>query len=275
MLTFLFWNLNGKNLAASLARLASKHSVDVLILAEATAPEVVPDSLLPVLNASAPLPLFSLAPDQCERIQMYTRFAPSLAVPVSEDAFHMIRHIRFPDRPDFLLVAAHLPSKLRDSEKSQYDEMLVFVREIQRMEAQVGHTRTIVVGDLNMNPFEYGVISAMRLHGVSSKTIARKGARKIRGKVYPFFYNPMWSRFGDQPERPPGTYHYRIASHECYFWNVFDQVLIRPSLLDFWDDRNLEVLTSDGEVNFLSRRGGLPGGRNRSDHLPLLFKLDL
>ena len=34
MLTFLFWNLNGKPLQHTLAKLAARHQVDVLILAE-------------------------------------------------------------------------------------------------------------------------------------------------------------------------------------------------------------------------------------------------
>ncbi len=95
------------------------------------------------------------------------------------------------------------------------------------------------------------------------------------GKEYPFFYNPMWRHYGDYTDQPPGTYYYTKSDHVCYFWNIFDQVLLRPSLLDYWEDERLRILTDDGVNKFLSKSAGLPGGRERSDHLPILFKIDI
>jgi hypothetical protein len=54
---------------------------------------------------------------------------------------------------------------------------------------------------------------------------------------------------------------------------MFDQVLIRPDLLDYFDIQDLRILTSDGDTNFLSRNG-IPR-KEISDHLPLIFKLNL
>jgi len=56
-------------------------------------------------------------------------------------------------------------------------------------------------------------------------------------------------------------------------WYMFDQVLIRPDLLDYFDIQDLRILTSDGDTNFLSRNG-IPR-KEISDHLPLIFKLNL
>lgn len=60
-----------------------------------------------------------------------------------------------------------------------------------------------------------------------------------------------------------------------FSWNMFDQVLIRPELLPYFRTKELEILTGDGETSFLTARSGVPGAQNGSDHLPIVFKLNL
>lgn len=81
----------------------------------------------------------------------------------------------------------------------------------------------------------------------------------------------MWSLFGDGSPGPAGTYYYHNAQHTEYFWNMFDQVLIRPELLDSFKNEDLEIIDSDGSRSFLSANG-LPIA---SDHLPVFFRLNL
>jgi hypothetical protein len=107
-----------------------------------------------------------------------------------------------------------------------------------------------------------------------TREIALRGTRTVAGNKYPFFYNPMWSHFGDADESPPGTYYYTSAEHKMFFWNMFDQVLIRPYLIDLFQNETLKILNTDGTVSFLSERG-LPDSSVVSDHLPILFKLNL
>ena len=55
---------------------------------------------------------------------------------------------------------------------------------------------------------------------------------------------------------------------------MLDQVLLRPALLDFFRNEDLKILTTDGVTRFLTDRG-LPNATAVSDHLPLLFRLNL
>src|SRR5258705_387564 len=130
--------------------------------------------------------------------------------------------------------------------------------------------KAAILVDLNMNAFEMGVIQADGLHGVMTQAIARKRHRPIGDEVYPYFYNPMWGRFGDTTKGPPGTYYATTSSRDEYFWHTFDQVLIRPDLLDSFDEAELQVLTDCGGIEFL-RESGIPDDSRASDHLPLLF----
>ncbi len=111
---------------------------------------------------------------------------------------------------------------------------MVLSNSIKSAEKKFSHSRTILVGDLNMNPFERGVVSANGLHAVMSQEIAEEKELVIQGKTYPFFYNPMWSMMGDVSPGAAGTYFYRNAEHTVYFWNTFDQVLVRQELLEYF-----------------------------------------
>ncbi len=111
-----------------------------------------------------------------------------------------------------------------------------------------------------------------------SRSIAGERSRTVLTNPYTFFYNPMWSRMRESFNvqtgiySPPGTYYYRNSDHICYFWNTFDQVLIRPDLLERWDDESLQVISSVLDTSFLTPARH-PGGKHGSDHLPILFKL--
>jgi hypothetical protein len=144
---------------------------------------------------------------------------------------------------------------------------------IREIESRIGHSRTVLVGDLNMNPFEEDMISANGWHAVMTRDIARKGTRVVQKEAYPFFYNPMWGHFGDDTQGPPGTYYRWKGSLSEYFWHIWDQVLIRPDLLELFDGASLQILTECRSISFV-KSSGIPNAR-LSDHLPLLFALEI
>jgi hypothetical protein len=125
-----------------------------------------------------------------------------------------------------------------------------------------------------MNPFEPGVVNANALHGVMTRRIAERNVRVVQGKQYQFFYNPMWGLLGDATPGPPGTYYKARSEHMCHFWNMFDQVLIRPDLLHLFSNEDLEILESNGHTSLLSVQG-VPDADVASDHLPVFFRLNL
>jgi hypothetical protein len=270
MVSFLFWNINGKALQRSIARLARLYEVDVIMLAEC---EIEADTLLGELNKER---RFHYSPGiGCKKIEVFTQFPREFIQPVDETDRLTIRHLRPPGLTDILLAVIHFSSKLYWKETSQAAECMVLSDSIKSAEHKVGHSRTVLVGDLNMNPFEDGMVNANGLHGVMSQSIARKGTRFVQSREYPFFYNPMWGLFGDGTPGPSGTYYYdKSSEHTMFFWNMFDQVLIRPDLLSRFDNKGLEILESDGEVPFLSDTG-LPDTNVASDHLPVIFRLAL
>lgn len=143
---------------------------------------------------------------------------------------------------------------------------------IRRTEEVLRHKRTVVVGDLNMNPFEDGVIGTEGFHATMCRRIASKRGRRVHGEHYDYFYNPMWSLLGDYPDGPPGTHFHRHGEHVELFWNMYDQVLIRPDLLPNFNNNTLRIATTDG-VESLVSSNGVPLREKLSDHLPIMFSL--
>jgi hypothetical protein len=57
-----------------------------------------------------------------------------------------------------------------------------------------------------------------------------------------------------------------------YFWHLYDQVLLRPVLMDGL--RELKILDAEGSTSLLGGQG-YPNRAVGSDHLPILFRLEL
>ncbi len=276
MLTFLFWNLKRNNLAVNLRNLAILHDVDILILAEFPEDSSLSTDLLISFSIGGKNIQFKKIDLTCSKIQIYQRVSTkSLSIkPIEESHRYVMATIKFQNNEKFLMVATHLLSLLYVSEDTQNYELTFLGQEIEKIEKKIKHTRTLLVGDFNMNPFAKGMVSAGGIHGISSQKIAAKKTRIVQGREYPYFYNPMWNFLGDINSKNQGTYHYRKADHLCYFWNTFDQVLIRPDLFDVWDRDFLQIVVSDGQ-NDLINDNGIPIGKHLSDHLPILFRLNL
>lgn len=268
MPTFAFWNVDGKAPAAKVAALAHEWDTDILVLAENT---IAIPALLQELNKGAER-LYFRDIGQSDRLTILTRFQSERSSLIRDSFGVSIRHYKMPIGASFLLVAVHLSSKLW---KKTEDQILATTRLagfIRDAEQAVGHSRTIVIGDLNMNPFEAGVVGAGGLHGVMDRSIASGVSRIVQGEPYTFFYNPMWAILGSQGSLPPGSYFYNSGAEVNYFWNVFDQVLVRPTLLDSLSTESVTVVTEIQGATLLTDRGR-PNRDEFSDHLPLVCRL--
>ncbi len=269
MTNFLFWNINRKPIGGLIAALVEDHRIDVLMLAEC---EIEPVDMLRSLN-SGEIPRFHFAPSASESVQVFIRFSDQFLRELRSGSRYSIRELALPGRVSVLLAMLHFPSLLQVDENSQTMEATIVSRKVRLAEDETGHKRTVLIGDLNMHPFSDGLVGAAALNAVMHRETARRGSRKLRGELYPFFYNPMWNHYGDE-QGTAGTYYYAKEDHVAYYWHMYDQVLVRPALLERFPVSGVTIPTSAGGFPLLDRKGH-PDKSAGSDHLPIVFSLDL
>lgn len=192
----------------------------------------------------------------------------------SEESRIQTRRITLPFEKDISLVMIHYQSKREWNEVDQDAHLPVLKYYIDQLEQNVGHDRTIILGDFNMNPFQAGMVMSTGLHATMDKITAKEGSRIVAQKKFKYFYNPMWSFFGQEGKgEVNGTYYYRSAKPITYFWNIFDQVILRPSLIDVFNEKNLQIITAIKEQKLITSKGRID--ETISDHLPVVFELNI
>ena len=153
---FLYWNLYNRDLSDLIAEISIEKDIDVIILSECR------------FDIAKFLITINEALDRKYRYHkgfiddpiIFTRFLTNSVEPLFDEKGISIKKIFHPLGIDFLLVTLHLQSKLFKENIDQIYKTSRVREIIEENEELIGHRRTIVVGDLNMNPFEDGVISA-------------------------------------------------------------------------------------------------------------------
>ncbi|SEK87506.1 Endonuclease/Exonuclease/phosphatase family protein [Chitinophaga rupis] len=267
-----FWNLNNQDLTDLLYDLVEEQNIDLLFLAEC---DLKPGDVLRKLNRSNNA-FYFCAGINCDKIQIYTRFKDSLLGLLSETRRITARDLYSPVLNNSItLLCLHLPSKVNWTGDDQAAYLLGVKSFIDSVESLVGHKRTVVFGDFNMHPFEHGLVQNTGFHTTMEKAIAKRLSRKVDGIDYDFFYNPMWSFLGDLGRgEVSGTHYYSPAKPISYHWNLFDQVIMRPELIDYFDDDYLDIITAIKGTRLLTK-AGIIDAKHFSDHLPIKFSYKL
>ena len=271
-LNFLFWNTNRKPLINEIANIAKHHKIDVILLAEHNLNDV---ELLWELNSKSidyqlPNPIF-----QSNKIKIFTKFDNHFIIPVADELENRFTcfKIKFPIIEELLVFGVHLPSLRHSSPASISANARELAAKVKEIEKILNLNNTIVVGDFNMNPSDESLIGAGDFHAIMDSEIAKKNSRIVSGEKHNYFYNPMWSLYGDIGNNVSGSYYYNKEGLVSNHWNVFDQVLLGPSLIDNFEKDSLRFIDSDGKKSLLTKKG-VPNEKY-SDHLPLIFTLNL
>lgn len=275
VLTCLFWNFKCDlpDREAMVARLAVEQSVDLLVLAESPTD---PDLVLAELRKFAVE--FDFPTNQHERFQIFTKFNGQYLTNLERHDRLSVHRLCLPSTREVNFAVIHFYDRRNNHPEAQASFARDVYLTVHNAEDNAGHTRTVVVGDFNMNPFEKGMVDAVGGFGaMASRELAiRNSSEGMIGQRR--FYNPSWSRLGSA--FPPGTYYWNNVSDPLnIFWHSIDQVLVRPALLDFFRDEDFRILTSlmspEGGTIDLFRSTGKHWKVEVSDHLPILFKLEL
>lgn len=170
-----------------------------------------------------------------------------------------------------IICCAHMPSRIYDQNNTRRKLIMQrMIKDLENTEEINGIFDSIVIGDLNANPYEDECLSADGLHGIPISEVSQRRKRKIEGYDYKMFYNPTWNLLGDY-NSPPGTYYYDGSIPTNPYWHLLDQVLIRPSLNSRFVKESLRIIDRFADVVLVDDKGHPE--KSISDHLPIIFEI--
>lgn len=271
-LKILFWNINKKGNEAIEKIKNVTEEVDILLLCESNIKDDLIESELKLkrIPFKSDFDFSDLTPKLYSNLKagILEHYSNS---PSKRLSFYTLKTVDF---GEIILAGIHFPSKLYYDGNSQLNIAVSYNKWIKDIEKLRSHKRTIVIGDFNMNPFEEGMIQPSGFNSTLSSKIAKSGQRTFHYCKYDFFYNPMWNWLGDKEhnsgkDKLPGSYYFKTSSDaNQIFWNMFDNVIIRPEIIDTIDYTTLKILevfdmdNTNDNVKF-------------TDHLPLTFNLKI
>lgn len=273
MFCAVFWNIGGTTPQSGIVRfitaLQRQEDADVIVLAECT--HGVIGSALRALNPLGQRE-WELIPTR-SRVRVLLRRRGMRIAEVGWHEYYSLLELRRPQAIPLLLAVTHMVSRVRKEFDDIDEELGEFGTSVRSTEVQQGHTNTLLLGDLNANPFANGLVLPRSLHAVMSRRVAEQVSREVSHRTWPFFFNPMWQFFGDGTASPPGTCYYAPeGSHRAFHWNMFDQVLLRPALLPYYGDDGVQIIHTIG-ADTLTKRNWVPDRDVGSDHLPIRVRL--
>lgn len=259
---FLFWNTHkNKDINYLLSEMILENDVSFIALAEYVANQ---DELLTILSEHGKL-IVPYMNAGCNRITLLGNI--NNVIPGTQTDYASIQIINKRD----IICSIHLPSKLYDQDGQKKNIIITeIIENIQNAENDLNTRNTIIVGDFNINPYDPSCVDAPLFHGIPVYTETQRNSRVISGKEFNMFYNPMWNFLGDF-SKPYGTYYYSGNDPNNTFWNIYDQVLIRPTLRKRFVDNSLRIITQINSTSLLNKKGH--PNKIISDHLPITFEI--
>lgn len=261
-MNFLFWNVNKKNLDKVIVDLVIENDIDVLILAEYE--EDITGLLKEFSHNNKLMHNYTNLPKR-DRLKIFTKI-PESRIKRVEDGHHYLALMIPHDELGYItLFAVHFFSKLHRNDPDFLMKSIKFSSTVTEIEERVNLKNTILCGDFNMNPFEEGLTISGGMHAFPTKIEAKKGKRTIDFEEYEMFYNPMWKFIGE--DESLGTYYHSNPDSGGLYWNIFDQVIVRPNLIDNLENLNIiketnnDILATDEKILI-------------SDHLPIKFSIN-
>lgn len=260
-----FWNVNRKDLTPLVCDLAIETAPDVVVLNECPVPIA---ETLQALRSRGDTGFFVPKSASEDRFHCFCRSAALDLSELHKGIRTSYRRLTLDSEHAVFGLVHGLDMRNYDAAKRQefaheLANQLAFVK------SQCGHNRLILMGDFNMNPYDVGMNLASGLNAMMTKACVSAGQRTYLEKQYDFYYNPMWSLFGDGSAGPAGTF-YNLSGPGMYGWNMIDQVIMSHSLVHQLE--SVRIVSHAGGRPLIDDRGR-PDSKHASDHLPIVLEL--
>lgn len=260
----IFWNVKRKGLTRFVCSITASTNADVVVLIENNVSiEETLQALQRNVSEDFYYPDVISAPPH-----RFHCFCRNRQLDLSETHFGTrisVRKLQIGQHTTLLTLVHGVDIRNHDPETRQSFAQEI-ASEMRFIQQEKKTNKLIFLGDFNMNPFDRVMNSPMGLNAMMTKACVEPGHRTFQSKSYDFYYNPMWSLFGDNTDGPAGTI-YDTSNQGPYGWSMLDQVIIHYSVVGLF--HSVKILTEAGEESLMNGRGR-PDTDKASDHFPIL-----
>lgn len=258
----LFWNCKHNISCEDIILLLKDENIDVAFFAEATS-EWQNETLCKLNDYVAGSVI-----GNCKKIIYIHKTIIKSAI-VREQGRYLITKIT-DSNTSFIIGSVHMRDKRSSKDQERIHDCTLLADDMRNAENDNGISNSIIIGDFNCNPWETPMTLKYGLNAVMYKDVIKNhNGGCVYGEVsYKYYYNPMLS-FVSEDEGKLGSI-YNTNDVDTIYWNIFDQVLISPTLVDRLS--KVELLKGFCGVSLVSNKG-IPNKEKYSDHLPLIVEV--
>lgn len=256
-MNILFWNTGKRPNTKVIEQLLNEYHIDIALFAEYTSLGI--DSVIQDCDDEY---VWHDGNGGCEKITLIAKKDIKVSV-VREHARFTIYRCNS-GTTQYIIIGAHLLDRIHHRQISRMVPINALNEFALETEKNAGHDRTIIIGDLNLNPFEEEVIGKPGLNAVLFRSlIDKQEIIQYCGKRYKRFYNPILTYWRDEIGKQGSIYY--GSDEASLYWNCFDQVLMRRSVVPQY--KSMEYVTQTTKTKLLANIGP---DKRYSDHLPLV-----
>ncbi len=257
-MNILFWNMNKKQNIKVTQDLLIENEIDVAIFAEYN--DLGIDRIVEQQEGRY---IRHDGYGGCIKITLLAKSNYQIEV-VREDARFTI-YVCSDGESSFIIAGVHIPDRIHNGILVRA-ECLRRLRElIEEIEKKEKNDRTIVIGDFNANPTDIEMAGKAGMNAVLYNSLVQAKEEIKHGRVKKKrLYNPILNYWKDEDGKRGSMYY---DSDESLYWNCFDQVLLRRSLISSFV--SMYFCTRTKANNLMSK---IKPNSNYSDHLPLVAR---
>jgi endonuclease/exonuclease/phosphatase (EEP) superfamily protein YafD len=259
----IFWNVNKKDLTSLICSITKSNDADVVVLNESKVPIT---EMLQALQTNVSQDFYcpTSTPSSEARFHCFCKNRELDLSEIHALSRTSVRKINIGKHRVLLTLVHGVDMRNYDAETRQSSAQTL-ANNLKFVKEQQTTNKLILLGDFNMNPYDKAMNLAAGLNAMMTKSCVEKGLRRHIDQDYDFYYNPMWSLFGDNTDGPAGTV-YDISNQGPYGWSMLDQVLINHSIVNLFQD--VTILTEAGPQSLMDGKGRPSSAA--SDHFPIL-----
>ncbi len=200
----------------------------------------------------------------CERVKIFIQKQLSFELGI-QNKFYTSIIIN-----DITIISVHFPSQMYNHQESLRDYIRQFREKIDRYVGNSSKKSIIIIGDLNVNPFEPSMINFDGFMATNSIKARKKISIIEKENSRETYYNPTWRLYANNVF--PGTKKFPRpsgSSFDIIEFHLLDQVLLSNKFKDSIIEDKIEIITSTKNFKLLNEKYNKI---EYSDHLPLFYQ---